>query len=296
VTTVETTPEQYIEARIEVPRQHADAVCNYVIDNITNGLVLEDEDDSPMTAILFYVPQEKATSYREPLDVYLRAVFESGLTSVPEVRERTIKNVEWTEEYRKSIQPVRIAGDIVIRPPWHPLPPDTAYDILIEPKMAFGTGTHETTRSCLTVIRNRFRPGMRFLDLGTGSGILSILASKMGASFIKSVDYDLAAVNNCKENLEINGVTTPHDVQFGSIDKCERDQVYDFVCANIIKSTILPIIPRLLHLTKQGGFLVLSGLLAQDEEEISSALLTNHESEFEILPDNKWLTFTVFKS
>ncbi len=295
MTTLEIASEQFIEVRIEVSRERADAVCNYVIDNITNGLVLEDEDDSPITAILFYVPEGKATSYREPLIVYLKDIFESVHEPVPEVRERIIKNVEWTEEYRRSIQPVCIAQDIVIRPPWHPRQPDTTYDIQIEPKMAFGTGTHETTRSCLGVIRRRFQPGMKFLDLGTGSGILSILASKMGASFIKSIDYDLAAVNNCKENLEINGVTTPHEIQFGSIEKCERDTPYDFVCANIIKSTILPIIPRLVHLTKPGGFLVLSGLLAPDEADISAELRANGETRFEILPDNKWLTYTVFK-
>jgi ribosomal protein L11 methyltransferase len=294
--TAESTSEQYIEARIDVLKEHADAVCNYIIDNITNGLVLEDEDESPQTGILFYVSQEKAGSYRQPLERYLKDVFESLSEPVPDIRERTIKNVEWTEEYRKSIVPVRIAGDIVIRPPWHSRQPDTVYDIQIEPKMAFGTGTHETTRSCLAVIRSRFMPGQRFLDLGTGSGILSILASRMGATYIKAIDYDLTAVNNCKENLEINEVRTPHDVQFGSIEKCERDEPYDFVCANIIKSTILPIIPRLIHLTRPGGVLVLSGLLTTDEGEISGALQENREPNFEILPDNKWLTYTVFKS
>ncbi len=156
---VETLPEQYIEARIEVPREHADAVCNYIIDNITNGLVLEEEDDSAFTAIMFYVPDDKAKSYQPPLNIYLAEILEPHSGGVPAVRERVIKNVEWTEEYRKSIQPVRIAGDIVIRPQWHARQPDTKYDIVIEPRMAFGTGTHETTRSCLTIIRQKLKPG-----------------------------------------------------------------------------------------------------------------------------------------
>lgn len=291
-----TSPEQYIEARLEVPREHADAVCNYIIDNITSGLVLEEEEASPYTGILFYVPDEKAKTYGAPLSEYLTEILGPQTGLVPAVRERMIKNVEWTEEYRKSIQPVRIAGDIVIRPQWHPRQPDTKYDIVIEPRMAFGTGTHETTRSCLTVIRRRLKPGARFLDLGTGSGILSMLASQMGASYIKAIDYDLTAVNNCRENFDINQVDTPHDIQFGSIDKCERDRPYDFVCANIIKSTILPILPRLIRLTVPDGILVLSGMLTQDEREVTAALYENHENKFEILRDDKWLTYTVFKN
>jgi ribosomal protein L11 methyltransferase len=292
---VESVPEQYLEVRIEVPREQADAICNYVIDNITNGLVLEDEEASLNTAIIFYVPEEKARTYQGPLDEYLSEICSSNNFSKPELRERMIKNVEWTEEYRKSVQPIMIAGDILIRPPWHETQPKATYDIVIEPKMAFGTGTHETTRSCLAIIRNHFKAGMRFLDLGTGSGILSILASRMGAQYIRSIDYDLAAVNNCKENFELNRVETPNDVLFGSIEKCERDQPYDFVCANIIKSTILPIIPRLIRLTRVDGILVLSGLLTQDEEEITAALKENGQTEFEIMPDNKWLTYTIRK-
>ncbi len=123
-----------------------------------------------------------------------------------------------------------------------------------------------------------------------------MLASQMGASYIKAIDYDLTAVNNCRENFEINRVETPHEIQFGSIDKCERDAPYDFVCANIIKSTILPILPRLIRLTLPDGILVLSGMLTQDESEVTAAVFENHESRFEILRDDKWLTYTVFKS
>jgi ribosomal protein L11 methyltransferase len=292
---VDTIPDQFLEVRIEVPREQADAVCNYVIDNITNGLVLEEEEASDVTGIVFYVPDDKAESFRAPLKQYIEDVFSHADLPIPDMRERMIKNVEWTEEYRKSVQPIRIAGDVLIRPPWHPTQPDAAYDIQIEPKMAFGTGTHETTRSCLTIIRRRFTKGDRFLDLGTGSGILSILASRMGASYIKAIDYDLAAVNNCKENFEINQVNTPNEILFGSIEKCERDDPYDFVCANIIKSTILPIIPRLIKLTRSGGTLVLSGLLTPDEPDISATLTENGESNFEIMPDEKWLTFTVIR-
>ncbi len=287
-------PQEYIEARVDLPREYADAVCDFIIENIASGIVLEEEEDSPTVGIQFYVDEAK-TGYREQLNTYVASILlDSGVTP-PTISERRIKNLEWIEEYRASVKPIRIADDVVVRPPWHAPLPNTAFDIVIEPRMAFGTGSHETTRSCMKIIREQFSPGTRFLDLGTGSGILSILAARMGATYIKAIDYDLAAVQNAKENIAVNGITTPCDILFGSAEKCEWDDPYDFVCANIIKSTILPMLGILVRLTRSGGTLMLSGLLAPDEEEVSTALRTLGESDFTILRDNKWLTYAVKK-
>lgn len=286
-------PDSYIEARLTVARTMADAVCNFIIDNITSGLVLEEEDESPDTIITFYVAPDKESAFRQGLPTYLSDVYGPLGQPVPKIAEKQIKNVEWVEEYKASIQPVRIADDIVVRPKWHDRQPNTKYDIVIEPKMAFGTGTHETTRSCLAVIRKNFQPGMRFLDMGTGSGILSILAAQMGATYIKAIDYDVTAVQNCQENFQINEIKAPHDILFGSVEKAADDPVYDFVCANIIKSTILPMLRRLIGLTAPTGTLVLSGLLTQDEEEVTQALQGLGHSKFEIVVDNKWLTYVI---
>ncbi|PWB76428.1 hypothetical protein C3F09_00215 [candidate division GN15 bacterium] len=290
----EQQPQEYIEARVDIPREYADAVCNFVIENIANGIVLEEEDDSPTVGIQFYVDEARA-GYREQLNLYVASILvDSGLTP-PTISERRVKNLEWIEEYRASVKPIRIADDVVVRPPWHDPLPNTRYDIIVEPRMAFGTGSHETTRSCLKIIRERFQPGMRFLDLGTGSGILSILAARMGAVYVKAIDYDLAAVQNAKENCAINNVSTPCDILFGSVEKCEWDEPYDFVAANIIKSTILPMLNTLVKLTRSSGTLMLSGLLTQDEEEVSAALRQLGEADFTILADNKWLTYAVKK-
>ncbi len=282
------TTESFIEVTVQVPRQHCDAICNFIAENVTAGMVLEDEEDSDETGIVFYVPSEKAGSYRQPFETYLKAV----IGSVPPLREKTVKNVEWEEQYRASVVPIWIADDLLVRAPWHSADPHAKYELLIEPKMAFGTGTHETTRSCLKIIRAEFSAGKRFLDLGCGSGILSILAEKMGASYMKAIDYDLVAVDNCKENFAINSVSAPCDVLFGSIEKCAGDTPYDFVCANIIKSTILPMLPRLVQLTAPQGTLVLSGLLDIDEIDTTAALQSAGMNQLSIMRDNKWLTFT----
>ena len=288
-------PRSYVEARLTVPAAASDAVCNYIIDNVTSGLVLEEEEGSSEVGVIFYIDDTKADSYRGPLETYLAALVPDSLAEIPTVRERRVNDVDWAEKYRASVRPARVGADILIRPSWSDPEPNVAYDIVIEPKMAFGTGTHETTRSCLKAVRERFESGMRFLDMGTGSGILSILADKMGASYIKAVDYDVAAVDNCTENLQVNEVETPHEVIFGSIEKCDGDEPYQFVCVNIIKSTILPMLPRLAELTVNGGHLILSGLLLQDRDEIEQHLSDLNLTDYDLDRDNEWLTFKINK-
>ncbi len=289
----EIKPRAYVEARLEVPRSLADAVCNFIIENICSGLVLEETEDSEVTGIKFYVSQEGTKDWRGLLTGYLSHLVNSSMPRAPSIAERIIKNIEWEEQYRKSVTPIYIGCDIVVRPPWTVTNSPIKYDIIIEPRMAFGTGRHETTRSCLKIIQERFRPGMRFLDVGCGSGILSILADKMQAGFIKAIDNDPTAVENCYENFQVNTVRTPHEVLLGSIEKCRGDHPYDFVCINIIKSTVLSMLNQLATHTADLGVLVLSGLLDRDEAEMSARLNENGLPSFSILRDNEWLTYTV---
>ena len=115
----------------------------------------------------------------------------------------------------------------------------------------------------------------------------------MGAGYIKAVDYDQLAIENCGENFIVNQIKAGHDIVHGSIDSCQTDRVYDFVCANIIKSTILDMLEDLKRLTRPGGYLVLAGLLEQDEMEVSEKLLKLGLDDFEVFDDNEWRTFVV---
>jgi ribosomal protein L11 methyltransferase len=279
----------FIEAKIEIPAEHVDAVSNFIIEQIANGIVMDEEEDQELTGLTFYVPWTKAAQYRAILETYLADV----LGTTPSIREKRVDDVAWIDEYKASIKPLVIEPDIVIRPTWAASPIVTPYDIVIEPKMAFGTGSHETTRGCLISIRQIFQSGWRMLDIGTGSGILAILAAKMGASYLKAVDYDIVAVENCKENFPLNGVTVPSDILHGSIETAASDTPYDMVCANIIRSAILPMLPQLITATRKNGWLLLSGLLASDETIISAALATEKQTEFSIHREGEWLTYRV---
>jgi len=287
------TPEAWHEISLTIKRDLADAVSNFIIDNLSAGIVLEDEEGAADINLKFYIATNDERDFESMLNNYLSQIVENGTT--PELSSKIIKNIEWTEQYKQSIRPSQITSDMIVRPPWVQPSQSIKYDLIIEPKMAFGTGTHETTRSCLRVIRDRFQPGRRFLDLGTGSGVLAILADKIGASYIKAIDYDMASIENTHENFKINQVKAPNDIVFGSIQQCEGDEPYDFVAVNIIKSTIIHMIEKLNFLLAENGTMILSGLLENDIEEIAAELNRNGLNDFTTIRDNEWYTFIVNK-
>jgi len=288
----ENSSKAVIEIRVDVPRSDIDPVSDFIIEHICHGLVLEDTENSATVGIIFYVSPDEENQAKQQLTNYLDSITKKTdyfFTSRP------VHKSDWEEQYRKSVQPVKVGNDIVIRPPWAEPEKDIPYDIVIEPKMAFGTGRHETTSSCLSVIRKSFTKKMSFLDVGCGSGILSIMADKLQAGFIKAVDYDITAVENCRENFVMNNVTAPYEIIHGTVEKCDGDKPYDFVCANIIKSTILEILPQLLSLTKTNSALLLSGLLDKDMDEIETALRKQGYDSFTVVPENEWRSFVVKK-
>ena len=289
--------KSFIEVTIDVPRKFSDAVCNFIIENISSGLILEEEEDAPDITIKFYTPKNDDNNYREKLRFYLNSLSEMYPKAELDLdfKERTLENVEWEEAYKESLKPVFIGEDVAVRPPWEEAPSHINYDIIIEPKMAFGTGTHETTRSCLLALREHFKAGWSMLDVGCGSGVLSILAAKIGAKSLKALDYDPISVENTLENFQINRVKCPYDVQLGSIEVCLNDKPFDLVCANIIKVTILEMISELLRLTKKNGILILSGLLDIDVDDIKMKLEEFGITKFKLIEDNEWRTLIIKK-
>ena len=122
------------------------------------------------------------------------------------------------------------------------------------------------------------------------------MADKLGASYIKAIDYDLLAVDNSVENFVSNHVTAPHDIVLGSIEKCQEDDPYDFVCSNIIKSAILDMLDRLIATTTVPGTLVLSGLLEQDLDDVLDALHDLGVVDPETIEDGEWRTLVIERS
>jgi len=206
-------------------------------------------------------------------------------SSVRDMNVREVAQRDWLEEWKQNWQPVEI-GRFIIAPPWSNL--GDVHDrlvIRIEPGMAFGTGTHETTRLCLEAIEKHFAGGS-FLDVGTGTGILAIAAAKLfpGAR-IEACDTDEMAIQIARENAAANGVSDQIDFRAGSVE--ESTASADLVCANLTADVIVQILPSLVSLTC--GKLVLSGILETQVEMVQAGLHDNGIDDFQIEQDGEWV-------
>lgn len=168
----------------------------------------------------------------------------------------------WNAEWEANFQPVKVDNFCGIRADFHPSMTDVKYQIVINPKMAFGTGHHDTTYMMIKAMRSLAFKGAKVLDYGTGTGILAILASKMGASIIDAVDIEREAYDNTLENAQINNVDNIQ-VYHGTLDNI-LDNGYDVILANINRNIILDSLATLTEKIKRNGVLLISGILKED--------------------------------
>jgi ribosomal protein L11 methyltransferase len=214
-----------------------------------------------------------------------------GLASscVRELKFREVEGRDWLAEWKRGWRPVAV-GRFVVAPPWSEVSDmDGRLVIRVEPGMAFGTGTHETTRLCLAAIERHFRGGS-FLDVGTGTGILAIAAAMLAPSArVEACDTDPLAVSVAEENARLNGVASRINFSVGSVD--DSTPSADLVCANLTADVILPLLPALMAATC--GRLILSGILDTQAEQIRARLLELGAEDCEVTRDGEWVAITV---
>ncbi len=284
----------YHEISLTISSPDVEPVSDYIIENICGSLLLEDEDEDSRTTIRFYVADQVDVDSRVAgLSRYL-AEINSNYESI-NLRRKRIKDLDWIEAYKKSVVPVLIGNSIVVKPPWDTETYSGRLEVLIEPKMAFGTGCHETTRGSLAMLEKVDLSSKTVLDLGCGSGVLSIYAAKRGAANVVGYDIDPLAIENSTENFAINEVEAKCRAYLGSLDDVPGDLRFDIIVVNIIKAVIVPIIGDLNERLNLGGVIILSGLLDQDREDIETALKAAGLNSFEIRHDNKWVTYRIDK-
>ena len=216
-------------------------------------------------------------------------IYNLAPASLVDLKLREVPDRDWLAEWKKDWQPVAV-GRFIIAPPWSEVSAAGERIVIrIEPGMAFGTGTHETTRLCLKAIEKYFRGGS-FIDVGTGTGILAIAAAKMWpAARVEAFDTDAGAVVIARENARLNGVGDQIDFRAGSIN--EQTRSADLVCANLTAPVIVDLLPSLLGATC--GRLVLSGILAEQLELVQSRLLELGADAFESESDGEWVALVV---
>lgn len=175
----------------------------------------------------------------------------------------------WNELWEHNFHPVIVGDFCAVRADFHPAIPGVQHELVINPKMAFGTGHHETTYLCMQALEHLPVQGARLLDFGCGTGILAILAARLGAAGVEAVDIEEESARNTMENSARNAVTTVVARQ-GSLDAVQgRD--FDGILANINRNVILDSLPALAGLLKPGGWLLVSGILHADEPVVESA-------------------------
>jgi ribosomal protein L11 methyltransferase len=182
--------------------------------------------------------------------------------------EVRIEPRNWNEEWERTIEPMEV-GRFWVYPSWTAETcPDGLLPLMIDPKQAFGTGYHETTRLILRLLPEAVRPGGSVVDVGTGTGILAIAALKLGAASAFGFDIDEWSFDNAQENIWLNGVQDAMSVAIGSFETVPNRAVYDLVLANVIRDMLLTSADEVVSLAKPGGEIVLSGLMQPDEAPI----------------------------
>ncbi len=210
-----------------------------------------------------------------------------------ELNAAEIPTEAWNEKWKENFKPFKISEDLMIYPDWEPLPFTKDIDIIvISPKMAFGTGHHETTRLILEIIPQYLQEHLNVLDAGTGSGILAIYSIIKGAAHVTAYDFDPLATENTVENIRLNHVEDKISVITGELDDVPKKN-YDLILANINKNILIDISGKLHEYIMNNGILILSGLLREDYEQIISVYnknwqLIDHKAK------NEWIAL-VFK-
>ncbi len=230
----------------------------------------------------------------EALSAELNKLVKENLIRNFIVEENLIEDKNWNEEWEKSLKVINITDKIVIKPTFREYEQKPGEIVInIVPKMSFGTGEHQTTKLVIIFLEKYLNDNDKILDVGSGTGILSIAAIKLGASSAVAVDNDGWCYENGTENCLLNNVDDKIKVVLGEIEDIKETN-FDLITANIQKNILIQIAPELKQHLKKKGIIILSGLLISDEEEINSVY---NKAGFELIEKkqmDEWMAF-VFK-
>lgn len=228
------------------------------------------------------------------------------------------EDTDWMNNWKKFFKPFRLYDNIVIKPTWEPYDDKKADDIVVEidPGIAFGTGSHETTKLCIGQLKKYLKHGDSVFDVGSGSGILSIISSLLGAGFVHGMDIDEVAVRASKENAELNGIgedslvftcgnllgenvigkddsyslTGAYGKQPDNSDNPYLNRKYNIVVANILADVIIPLSSVIGVYLEQNGYYITSGIINDKEDAVKQALLSNGFKIVDTLYMGEWVS------
>ena len=260
--------------------------------------------DDGTAKVSFYLdvdvdPEELLAQVREGLEE-LKLFVNIGEGTITESQT---EDKDWMNNWKEYFKPFTV-DDILIKPTWEEIPEEHKDKLTIEidPGTAFGTGTHETTQLCIRQIRKWLKPGDTVLDVGTGSGILAILALMFGAKHCVGTDLDPCAVEAVKDNCSNNGISPEQfELLIGNIitEKEVQDKVgyecYDIVVANILADVLVPLTPVIVNQMKKGGIYITSGIIDDKEQTVVDAVKAAGLEVLEVTYQGEWVSVTAKK-
>ncbi|MCB0063559.1 MAG: 50S ribosomal protein L11 methyltransferase, partial [Caldilineaceae bacterium] len=224
----------------------------------------------------------------------------SLLYPIPEPQVRVIQEEDWATAWKKFYKPLRIGRRVVLKPTWEAFRAnDNDIVIHLDPGMAFGTGMHPTTRLCIIALEELVQPGDRVLDLGTGSGVLAFVAANLGAAEILATDIDPLAVRVARENAELNNISTELlQLEQGSVPAGKAGH-FRILVANILAEVLVNLFagnygnPLLAEPLQQDGYLILSGILAEKVEMVTTAAAQHGFQPFATKQEGDWVALVM---
>ncbi len=276
----------YHELKVTIPLRFRDALVKRYFQKGCLGII---EDDSALTA---YFPDSfDIGGLVSEMDVLNDILDRAGFRDRLEFSSAIIPEQDWNESWKKGFTPLDVGERLTILPPWE-MKHRNRINLVIDPGMAFGTGHHETTRSCLVLIEKYAdKTGKeRFLDLGTGTGLLAIAASKLGFRRVIAVDTDPLSINAARKNIELNHVANI-ELFRGSI--ADVHGPFELIAANIISGVLVLLAPDVASCLSPAGLAILSGILAEQADEVIAACVQSGMTVRELFRDGKWVSIVV---
>ena len=290
---------QGVEIEDKVPLTQSDKEQMFV------DILPEIEADDGVAYLSFYLePEEDKEKILSEIRQELQEM--SSYLNVGECRieESETEDVDWVNNWKQYFHQFYV-DDILIIPSWENVKPEDSDKMVIhiDPGTAFGTGMHETTQLCIRQIRKYVTEGTRILDVGCGSGILGMLALKLGAAYSVGTDLDPCAIEATYENMEVNGISKDrYEVMIGNIidDKEVQDKVgygcYDIVAANILADVLVQLTPVIVNQLKSGGIYITSGIIDDKEQTVVDAVKAAGLEVLDVTYQGEWVCVTARKN
>lgn len=278
---------EYLKLTCQITSDQPEILINLLMQELADR-GFESFEEDPAGILLAYIPR---TNFNQQVQEKLP----SDILGIGKISYSTevLKDKNWNEEWEKNFHPVMIADQCHIRAPFHPKLENIPFEIIIEPKMAFGTGHHETTSLMIEQMLQLELTGKQVLDMGCGTGVLAIMASKLGANHIVAVDIDEWAFNSTIENCKVNGITNVEAYQ-GDINLIEN-KPFDVILANINRNILLAQMSHYAASLKSGGQLLLSGIYTSDLEVITLSATKNGFGFIVSKEKNNWIAASFIK-